>query len=178
MVNASGAPAGGFVTRSAGGYTIARPAKPDCVGGKPPQPPSPAPLPGQVLSGDSEFALLVGETGGESGGNASWALDHAGATHHWGPDGGSHTALLRHTKGSGRWDPPALVAGGMAMTTLAVEGAEPGDACAPSLTSMRGLGQLTCHVREAGVVEVVLMAGAAMDVPSGEARAVVSKFAW
>ena len=59
-----------------------------------------------------------------------------------------------------------------------IEGAEPGDACAPSLTSMRGLGQLTCHVREAGAVEVVLMAGAAMDVPSGEARAVVSKFAW
>ena len=172
ILDAKSKPGGGFVTRSVGGWTIAAPAKTcpvraDCT----------VENVSQVLSGSSDFALLVGETGGESEGNASWGLSHDGTMHHWGPDG-THIALKQHLKGSIRWDPPALAPSGMAKIKIAVAGASPGDICVASLTSMSGLGQLTCHVVEEGGVDVVLMAGESLDVTPGFARAVVTKFAW
>ena len=183
VVDEAGAPAGGFVTRSAGGHTIAAPAgaKMDCVGCLPKVPSVPAgePLPGQPLSGRSDFALLVGETGGDGGGNASWALDHRGAVHHWGPGGSGHVALNRRIKGSADWDPPPLNVGAMAKLSVSVDGAVVGDLCTATLTSLGDrLGAVNCHVVDADRVSVVLAAGEAMDVPMGQARAVVSNFAW
>ena len=181
IVDADGKPAGGFVTRSVGGFTIAAPHT--CPTGAHCDPP-PANGTGVPLSGAADFALLVGSTGvqsdGSEGGNASWGLDHQGATHHWGPGGSAHTTLLRHTKGSAVWDPPALSAAGwgvsMAKIAVDVEGAEVGDMCAAALTSMAGLGQVTCHVVQSSVVDVVLSAGEELDVSVGVARVVVSKF--
>ena len=172
ILDADDKPAGGFVTRSVGGWTMAAPAKTcptraDCKEANV----------SQVLSGASDFALLVGETGGDNDGNASWGLSHDGTTHHWGPDG-AHTALKRHLKGSAPWDPPALETSAMAKVAVAITGASPGDVCVATLTSMTGLGQLSCHVVKEGSVDVVLMAGEPLDVPRGVARAVVSQFAW
>ena len=51
--------------------------------------------------------------------------------------------------------------------------------CAATLTSMGDrLGTLSCHVPAAGRVSVVLSAGEAMDILPGEARVVLSNFAW
>jgi hypothetical protein len=62
IVDDSNSPAGGFVTHSAGGFTIAgaqtKSAASDSVG---------APL-----SGASDFAVLVGSTGKDTDGNGSW----------------------------------------------------------------------------------------------------------
>ena len=129
------------------------------------------------LSGSSDFALLVGETGGESDGNASWGLSHDGTTHHWGPDG-THTAFKGHLMGTSPWDPPALEAAAMAKVSVSVAGASRGDVCAATLTTMDGLGQISCHVVREGKVDVVLMAGESLDLPPGTARVVISRFAW
>ena len=177
VVDADSKPAGGFVTRSVGGYTIAASAA-RCPTGASCPPDEGDNVSPQPLSGRSNFALLVGETSGAMVGNASWGLDHSGGVHHWGPKT-EHTVLRGRTKGWAPWDPPPLAPGAMAKVSVAVPGAERGDSCIASLTTMAGLGQLTCHVAAPpGWVEVVLMAGEPLDVVAGEARAVVTQFAW
>jgi hypothetical protein len=173
ILDAQDAPAGGYVTRSVGGFTIASPAKTcptraDC---------HVANTSGQVLSGGSDFALLVGQTGGQSGGNASWGLSHDGATHHWAPEGTGHTVLRRHITGTSVWDPPALkTRGEMTKTSVSVDGASPGDVCVAALTSMAGLAQLSCHVVAEAVGDMGLLAGESRGLPHGTTRVAISKF--
>ena len=125
-------PVGGWVARSAGGWTL--------VG----QVTNVTEMGGANLSawGDrkqpSESKVLTIGQSHETG--ARLAVEADGTIRYGDGDGpaGFHTALRRQVSNTTAWDPPSVPAGGFATTNVTLAGAVPGDLCIASLSSAGG----------------------------------------
>lgn len=81
------------------------------------------------------------------------------------------------TTGSATWDPPNIITGAQATTTVTVPGAALGDYVEVSFSLSLGGGILSGYVSAAGTVTVVLgnLSGADINLNSGTVRAKVIK---